>query len=209
MRWWVGDHLGAKMATGAALRQRCLLIHSPHTRLKGKEQQAAPQTVAMPLGARWPTKGQDGLCGGHLPPPRPPTAPRSPSRPLVAPTQHHNRPRPHSCGGRNGPAVPQGKRIPVRTGMNFQHAQPFPPVHKLLADVAQKQAPCGAGRAGFSSRGNESKFSPHLSSLSQNSMDKGSGHPCSGLCHLQAAFCKGRVVATGSSPRFGGAACGY
>lgn len=43
--------------------------------------------------------------------------------------------------------------------MSFQHVQPFLPVHKLLADVAQKQAACGAGRARLPSRGNQSKFS--------------------------------------------------
>lgn len=56
MRWWVAGHLGAKMATGAALRQRCPRTRSPNTRLKGKEQQAALWKAAMPLGAHWPTK---------------------------------------------------------------------------------------------------------------------------------------------------------
>lgn len=180
MRWWVGDHLWAKMATGAALRQRCPLTHSPNTHLKGKEQQAALQTAAMPLGARWPMKdASKGDACRH----------RSPSRPLVAPARHHNHPRPHpcphGCGGRNGPAIPRGKLIPTRMGVNFQHSRPFPPVHEFPTDAAQTQAPHGAGRARFPSRGHRSKFpliSPPSRIIPQIKT------PCAGLCRLWAVL---------------------
>lgn len=115
--------------------------------------------------AAWRTLAHEGgLRGGRLPPSHPPAAPRSPSRPLVAPARHHNRsrphnrpcPRPHGCGSRNEPAVPPPPPAPLRMGVNFQHTRLLPRVHKFPTDAAQKQA---LRRARFPSQGNQSNFS--------------------------------------------------
>lgn len=113
MRWWVGDSLGAKMATGVVPGQRCPLTPSPNTRLKGKEQQAAPWKAAMPPGGRWPTKEacEGDACHHRTLPPRLAALHALSWHPL----------------GTTTVPVPITVPVPVPTAVAAETSPPFPP----------------------------------------------------------------------------------
>lgn len=186
MRWWVGDSLGAKMATGVVPGQRCPLTPSPNTRLKGKEQQAAPWKAAMPPGGRWPTKEacEGDACHHRTLPPRLAALHALSWHPL----------------GTTTVPVPITVPVPVPTAVAAETSPPFPPpprpaqngrefpTHATTSTRAQIPDRCSpkasAAQSQVSLTGQPEQLFPHLFSLSQDFPNKDSSGPPSGLCCL-------------------------